>query len=125
MSSCWLSKVRSYCLRLAASLLLTVWFVGLASAGEPLYLAWIRVVDLAKKCNGDKPWEQAYCVGYVVGVADVANNDPSALRICVPKATTQAQMRSVVVRYLAQHHEGSEYAAFVSVRAALREAFPC
>jgi Ssp1 endopeptidase immunity protein Rap1a len=109
---------------LAAGLLLTVSLIGVARAEEPLSLAWIRVVDLAKKCNGHKVWEQAYCIGYVVGVADVANNDPSGLRICVPKTITQGQMKLVVVEYIARHNDESEYAAFTSVRAALRDAFP-
>jgi Rap1a immunity proteins len=91
----------------------------------PLYKAWIRVADLIKKCDGDKAWEQAYCVGYVTGVADVANNDRTPLKVCIPTAITQTQMKTVVMKYLTQHGDESEYAAFSSVRAALREAFPC
>jgi len=104
-------------------------FIALApevtAPSERTYLAWIRVGDLARKCNGEKAWEAAYCAGYVVGVADVANNDSSQLRICIPPAITQAQIRSVVVQYLAQHPEEGDYAAFSSVRIALRQSFPC
>jgi hypothetical protein len=108
-----------------AAMLVVSWLVAAgATADEPAYLAWIKDTDLLTKCNGDKVWEQAYCVGYVVGVADVTNNDRSGA-ICVPKAITQAQMKAVVVKYLARHEDGSDYAAFSSVRAALRDAFPC
>lgn len=104
-------------------------FASLASlhaiADEPSYVSWIRVSDLMKTCKGEKVWEQAYCVGYVVGVADVANNDQTSLKVCVPKAVTQAQMKAVIVKYLEHHPEESQYAAFSSVRAALRDAFPC
>jgi hypothetical protein len=107
---------------------------GLALASEPLtegtedaprYTAWIRVADLIKKCDGDKAWEQAYCIGYVTGVAEVANNDRTPLKVCIPTAITQTQMKTVVMQYLTQRGEEAEYAAFSSVRAALREAFPC
>ena len=64
-------------------------------------------------------------MGYVVGVADVANNDSSQLKICIPKSITQAQMKAVVVKYLTRHPDESDYAAFSSVRTALRESFPC
>ena len=94
-------------------------------ADEPNYLAWIRVSDLITKCNGEKAWEQAYCMGYVTGVADVANNDESPLKVCIPTAVTQAQMTAIVMKYLIRHAEDPAYAAFSSVRAALRSSFPC
>jgi hypothetical protein len=123
----------SYCARNAvaqptkrlASMLVVSWLVSAgATADEPTYLAWIKDADLVNKCNGDRAWQQAYCVGYIVGVADVINNDRSGA-ICVPKAITQAQMKAVVVKYLARHEYDSDYAAFSSVRAALQDAFPC
>lgn len=110
---------------LAASLAFASAPLAEAAADAPLYTAWIRVADLIKKCEGDKAWEQAYCVGYVTGVADVANNDRTPLKVCIPTAITQTQMKTVVMKYLTQHGEESDYAAFSSVRAALREAFPC
>jgi Ssp1 endopeptidase immunity protein Rap1a len=111
-------------LTLPVALLISSFIAGAASE-EPMYLAWIRVNDLVKKCSADKTWETAYCIGYVVGVADVANNDPTPLKICIPKSVTQAQMKSIVVQYFTQHPSESDYAAFSSVRIALRERFPC
>lgn len=110
---------------LAAGLALASTPLAEAADDAPLYSAWIRVADLIKKCDGDKAWEQAYCVGYVTGVADVANNDRTPLKVCIPTAITQTQMKTVVMKYLTQHGEEADYAAFSSVRAALREAFPC
>ena len=123
-----------YSVPTAPFILTQILAAGLALASEPLteraddaprYTAWIRVADLIKKCDGDKAWEQAYCIGYVTGVADVANNDRTPLRVCIPTAITQTQMKTVVMQYLTQRGEESEYAAFSGVRAALREAFPC
>jgi hypothetical protein len=95
------------------------------SEGDTVYLAWLRAGDLAKKCSGQRAWEAAYCVGYVVGVADVINNGSPETRICIPKTVTQAQMTKVVVNYFARHPGESDYAAFSSVRIALRDRFPC
>ena len=124
MTKCASYMLGAIDLRIALALLIAL-TPELTAPSEPSYLAWIRVSDLASKCNAAKAWEAAYCVGYVVGVADVANNDPSQLRICIPPAITQAQIRSVVVQYLAQHPEEGDYAAFSSVRIALRQSFPC
>jgi len=123
--SSWARNAVAVPTKLLAAMLVVSWLVAAgATADEPTYLAWIKDTDLVNKCNGEKAWEQAYCVGYIVGIADVTNNDRHGV-VCVPKAITQAQMKEVVVKYLSRQEYGSDYAAFSSVRAALRDAFPC
>ncbi len=95
------------------------------ASDRPVYSAWIKVSDLVNKCNGEKAWEQAYCIDYVIGIADVANNERARPIVCIPVSVTQAQLKSIVMKYLALHTEDAGFAAFASVRAALREGFPC
>jgi hypothetical protein len=84
---------------LAASLALASAPLAEGADDAPLYTAWIRVADLIKKCDGDKAWEQAYCVGYVTGVADVANNDRTPLKVCIPTATVTQSGPSCALPY--------------------------
>jgi hypothetical protein len=110
---------------LRSTLILAALSSGALASEETDYVAWLRVDDLVRKCSAPKAWEIAYCIGYVVGVADVANNDPTDLKICIPRSVTQAQLKAVIAQYFAQHPEDSNYAAFSSVRIALRARFPC
>ena len=84
-------------------------------------------------CSDDHHFNEAYCKGYVVGVADaimVANAQMatvgSMIPTCLPKDHLVAeQVRDVVVQYLTAHPEKRHEAAAGHALVALQAAFPC
>ena len=84
-------------------------------------------------CSDDHHFNQAYCKGYTVGVADalmIVNsqvaNVGSMPSVCLPKDhVAPEQVRDVVVQYLAAHPETRHEAAAGNALKALLAAFPC
>ena len=70
----------------------------------------------------------AYCMGYVIGVVDtfafVEASSPTK-KFCLPKNTSEEQVKDVVVQYLKDHPENRRYAAPSLIYTVLKEKFPC
>jgi hypothetical protein len=95
--------------------------------------------DLFRVCSDDHHFNQAYCKGYAVGVADalMAVNAMKANGWTIPSAcpplkgdgvehgVASEQVRDVVVQYLAAHPEIRHEAAGGHALLALQAAFPC
>ena len=85
-------------------------------------------------CSDDHHFNQAYCKGYAVGVADalMAVNAMKANGFAIPSACTPQgehvkpeQVRDIVVQYLTAHPEIRHKAAGGHALVALQAAFPC
>jgi hypothetical protein len=78
--------------------------------------------DLYEACKDDA---SQFCVGYLMGAADVASNTVVATTLCIPHEATAGRLRSVLMRYLDEHPEQREEPAYRVVLLALLDAFPC
>jgi Rap1a immunity proteins len=79
-------------------------------------------------CTSEDAGDQAACLGYVVGVADVLisadGGEPAQSEACIPAVET-TQVVDVAKRYLESHRQAGDTAASDQVARALSEAFPC
>jgi hypothetical protein len=95
--------------------------------------AFVNGNELFGVCSDDHHFNQAYCKGYVVGVADaiaVVNamkaNGLAIQSTCPPKEHfAPEQVRDIVVQYLTAHPETRHQAAAAEAVKALLAAFPC
>lgn len=72
--------------------------------------------------------KRAYCMGYIVGVADANSTFGAIIRrplFCLSAGVTTGQLVDVVTRYLETHPQSRHYAAASLVGGAFMEAFPC
>ena len=84
-------------------------------------------------CTSNNRYDQAYCLGYVVGVTDLAVNlsDAAELgarppKVCIPLGVTQGQVKDVVIDYLRRDPEHRHHVtAVVQVEIAVVDAWPC
>ena len=85
-------------------------------------------------CSDSHHINEAYCKGYVAGVADaisqmnaVKANGWTTPSTCIPQGekVTQDQLKDVVVQYLTAHPEIRHVAAAGLTLLALQAAFPC
>ena len=90
--------------------------------------------DLIQVCSDDHHFNQAYCKGYAVGVADalMAVNAMKANGYAIPTACIPSgehvkseQVRDVVLQYLNAHPEKRHEPAAGHALMALQAAFPC
>src|SRR5690348_3802091 len=88
--------------------------------------------DLLGVCSDDHHFNQAYCKGYAVGVADAlmaANamkaNGYEVPSACIPNNVKSEQVRDVLVQYLNAHPEKRHEPAAGHALLALQAAFPC
>jgi len=96
-------------------------------------ISWAQFYDGNRLYTVCRASEQSYevggCVGFIVGVSDTLsaskNQRKPNRRICLPRRTTQEQLRKVVVDYLALVPQLRSYDAAVLVELALRTAYPC
>jgi len=90
--------------------------------------------DLLGVCSDGHHFNEAYCKGYAVGVADAAMalnamkaNGYPIPSVCLPEGqhVKSEQIRDVVVQYLTAHPEIRHQAAGGHALVALSAAFPC
>jgi len=60
--------------------------------------------ELLKRCEDNDAVQRAFCVGYVIGVADMVEEGPSGL-ICVATGVSNGQLSDIVVKFLRDHPE--------------------
>ena len=79
-------------------------------------------------CLSEDAGNQAACLGYVIGVADVLSSEhrdePREYRACIPEMDA-TQIVSTVKKYLESHPRADNITASDLVVVALSEAFPC
>ena len=94
---------------------------------------WSKFYDgnrLYTLCKADeRAYDTGACVGFIAGVSDTLsaskNQREPSRRICLPRRTTQEELRQVVVDYLALVPQLRGYDANFLVELALRAAYPC
>ena len=115
--------------RLSLMLATLTWLV--AGQVSPAWAAyWIKGNVLVDHCLSDDSRAEAYCLAYVMGVADMVGSISDRMvsgfdAVCFPNETTVGQLHRVVVKYLEAHPEETHQPAVILVTVALREAFPC
>ena len=84
---------------------------------------------LLKLCRAGKSGNAtgyAYCLGYTLGVSDVARRaGVQGKRYCPHGEVTSGQTMGVVTVWLERHPELLHLAAYILITEALSEAFPC
>src|SRR5262249_1083260 len=88
--------------------------------------------DLIQVCSDDHHFNQAYCKGYAVGVADalmagnaVKTKGDEGASACIPIKGKSEEIRKVVVQDLNAHPEKRHEPAAGHALVALQAAFPC
>ena len=80
-------------------------------------------------CETEGCLQQGFCLGYVIGAADMqAVLDPwlpSQLRTCPAESMTQGQVRDIVRTYMEENPEQLQLLGSRLVFFAVHEAFPC
>jgi hypothetical protein len=84
--------------------------------------------SLMTSCNN--PQQRAYCVGFIIGVADTHNSLAGAradkgLRICLTAGLLKSQVAAATVKYLAEYPDLLNSDAASAAFEALAKAFPC
>ena len=121
---------RLWCFTVA---MVTVSFVGSAQApAQDGSTHFQNGNKLYADCTSNNPYNQAYCLGYVAGVTDLAVNlsdaaelDARPPKICIPLGVTQGQVKDVVIDYLRRDPQHRHVTAVVQVELALAVAWPC
>ena len=85
--------------------------------------------ELMARCGSQRIDEVNTCVGYLAGIADSDRAAPAwrstKSLFCVPQGVTTGQLRKVLIDYVGQHPEQTEFNAAILVGNAFIEAFPC
>ena len=88
---------------------------------------------LLSTCDRTDQAGAAYCIGYIVAVADsLAEGEPvptrdgtGVFRACVPVGATSTQVKDVAVKWLRENPRERHLGAWSLVAAAIGQAFPC
>jgi hypothetical protein len=98
-----------------------------ASADTPFLdnaAAFIGGNQLNEDCTSASRFDQGFCAGYIIAVADMAQGLKS-IDVCLPKDVVIQQAVDVIKKYLADNPAARHYSAYTIVIAALNAAFPC
>ncbi len=108
---------------LLAAMLVSGPTFGAVAAEHHEMLPWQTGDELFEMCRHEQGTEQlAFCIGYVVAVAELTAYDQEA---CISKEVTSTRLHDVVVQYLEEHRGVRDAPAQVFVYLALVRAFPC
>jgi len=110
----------------------------IAIAGMPLALALALVSgparaeyfetgrDLHLKCKAAGTAQQVFCFGFIIGIADVMEDNPLDGRsACIPRNATIQQVTGVVIEFLDRNPDIRDFTAESLVVQALSEKYPC
>ncbi len=107
-------------------------FLALLRIGPPALADYHRARDFTHFCFiGDDPATRNFCLGYIVGVAQVLNNITKngstlyGLRACLPPDLGQGRAVRVVRDHLNGHPELDKVTPDRLIAEALATAFPC
>ena len=82
---------------------------------------------LAHCRNEADVYDQAYCIAYIVAIADVlwAGNPVQGHNACLPDKIVQGRVQDIAVPWLRAYPQHLHHGAAGLIAAALAEAFPC
>jgi len=99
---------------------------GPANAG---YISYETGNSLLKNCESESNYELGICLGFVIGVAEAANNIVGLYQItptyCISTEVTQGQLRKVFINYANDNPQDLHYGASDLILNAFAKAFPC
>jgi hypothetical protein len=82
--------------------------------------------DLYKKCRDTGTASQVFCFGFIIGIADVMEDNPLDGRsACIPRDASIQQVAEVVIQFLEANPEIREFTGESLAVQALSERFPC
>jgi hypothetical protein len=82
--------------------------------------------DLYQKCRAPGTAGQVFCFGFVIGIADVMEDNPLDGRsACIPRDATIQQVIGVVIAFLENNSDIRAFTAESLTVQALSEKFPC
>lgn len=82
--------------------------------------------DLYKKCKAAGTAQQVFCLGYIIGIADVMEDNPLDGRsACIPKDASIQQVTGIVVEFLDQNRDIHDFTGESLVVQALSDKYPC
>jgi hypothetical protein len=101
--------------------------VCLAVTSSPLRAEYFETGrDLYQKCRAAGTASQVFCFGFIIGIADVMEDNPLDGRsACIPKDATIQQVTEVVVRFLESNPDIRDFTGESLTVQALSEKYPC
>ena len=82
--------------------------------------------DLHLKCKAAGTAQQVFCFGYIIGIADVMEDNPLDGRsACIPRDASIQQVTDVVITFLEQNPDIREFTGESLAVQALSEKYPC
>jgi hypothetical protein len=82
--------------------------------------------DLYQKCHATGTASQVFCFGFIIGIADVMEDNPLDGRsACIPKDATIQQIADVVIRFLDDNPDIRDFTGESLAVQALSEKYPC
>ncbi|MGO8921266.1 MAG: Rap1a/Tai family immunity protein [Stellaceae bacterium] len=103
-------------------------------APSPCHADFFDGNELSQLCTSEGPVDEAVCLGYVEGAADIhgtwqayesktVRHEP--IKECMPEHTTGGELQKVIIRYLQAHPEQlHENASALIIRAIVQEWCP-
>jgi hypothetical protein len=92
--------------------------------------ALMKGKSLEVLCNSKKTDDLFSCQSYIAGIIDYQDllkslGSAPTVDFCIPRPTTMAQIKQVVLQYIAAHSEHQDFIAAPGVAMALYNAYPC
>ncbi len=82
--------------------------------------------DLYQKCKAAGTASQVFCFGFIIGIADVMeDNSLDGRSACIPKDATIQQVAEVVIRFLEDNPDIRDFTGESLTVQALSERYPC
>ena len=82
--------------------------------------------DLYQKCRAAGTASQVFCFGFIIGIADVMEDNPLDGRsACIPKDATIQQVTETVIRFLENNPDIRDFTGESLTVQALSEKYPC
>ena len=82
--------------------------------------------DLYQKCRAVGTASQVFCFGFIIGIADVMEDNPLDGRsACIPKDASIQQVTETVVRFLEDNPDIRDFTGESLAVQALSEKYPC
>jgi len=82
--------------------------------------------DLYQKCKAAGTAQQVFCFGYIIGIADVMEDNPLDGRsACIPRNATIQQVTGTVIEFLDQNRDIHDFTGESLAVQALSEKYPC
>lgn len=82
--------------------------------------------DLYQKCSAAGTASQVYCFGFIIGIADVMEDNPLDGRsACIPRDASIQQVTEVVITFLEKNPDIRDFTGESLTVQALSDKYPC